>query len=374
MAAETTPIPTRPALRRPGLVLAYVALCALSWLLYTMAGAEWQRGGWKLAEAAWEATFNLWPAMALGGVVYPWVRWLRRGGVARQLWHLPAALAFGVAWHAIETAVAWGLFGADHALAVLQELVLWRAVIGIFVYAALAAGFSGVLHARAAQDHALAAARAEAARVRAELAVITGKLNPHFLFNTLNTLLALTRRDAAAAEDALLRFSRLMRHVLDSQRGGERVTLREELDFVRDYLALEALRLGERLRVEWAVDEAVLDEALPPLTLQPLVENSIVHAIAPRVAGGTVRIEARAEAGPGGDGLRLVVADDGPGCAPERLQAAAAARRSGPRQGGVALDALRRRFELDYDGRATLAFNTAPGSGFRAALWLPLAG
>ena len=126
----------------------------------------------------------------------------------------------------LDFVVAWGFFGADHATATFQQRVLWRAMWGVFAYSALVFGFGSALHARRAQRVAIAAARAEAALVRAELAKISGKLNPHFLFNTLNSLLILTRKDPAAAEQALLRFSRMMRYVLDTTRSAtDRVPL-----------------------------------------------------------------------------------------------------------------------------------------------------
>ena len=243
--------------------------------------------------------------------------------------------------------------------------MLWRTVWAVFVYLALVLGFGGALHARRAQAAALGAAQAESALVRAELAAISGKLNPHFLFNTLNTLLLLTRKDAAAAEQALLGFSRMMRYLLDSQRGAaDRVSLQDELDFVRDYLALEALRLGARLRVEWQIDAQALGDQVPPLTLQPLVENSILHGIAPQVAGGLVRIEARRADGPA---LQLRVSDDGAGCSwpPADPPSAPAS--------GIGLRSLQRRFELDYDGRARLDVRSAPGAGFRVEILIPQA-
>ncbi|HEX7688334.1 MAG TPA: histidine kinase, partial [Burkholderiaceae bacterium] len=223
-----------------------------------------------------------------------------------------------------------------------------------------------VLQARRARAAALAAAQAESALARAELAVISGKLNPHFLFNTLNSLIALTRKDARAAEDGLLRFAGLLRYVLDTKRSAaDRVALADEIEFVRDYLALESLRLGPRLRVEWDVDPATLDDEIPPLSLQPLVENSIVHGVAPRVRGGVVRIRSGRR---GTDELALSVEDDGPGCDPAALDedAPPAARR------GIGLASLRRRFALDYDGRARLDVRTAPGAGFRVDLRIPL--
>ena len=345
-----------------GLWLGYAGLSALCWVLFAMAGAEGQRGNWRLLQGFVDATWTLLPPIVLGVCGLPWARWLRqRPAALRPALHVLAALAFGAAWQALDWAAAWFYFGPEHANATFERQVLWRAMWGVLVYVALMLGFGGALNARQAAEAVLDAARAESALVRAELAAISGKLNPHFLFNTLNSLQVLTRRDPAAAEQAVLRFARLMRYVLDSTRGaGDRVALREELDFVGDYLALESLRLGERLRVEWRVDPETVDVPIPPLTLQPLVENSIVHGIAPRVEGGTVRIEAEHRAA--ADELALRVADDGDGCAwpPPASKGS-----------GVGLAALMRRFEIDFDGRARLAVRSEPGAGFQVEILIP---
>jgi len=344
----------------------YAALCALCWLLYAMAGTEWERGGWHAWDGVYEATLNLAPPILLGTFALPWARWLQRrprGTTGTFALHVLGALAFAFAWQLVDFVVAWGLFGSEHATATFQQRVLWRAMWGVFAYFALVFGFASALHARRAQRVAIAAARAEAALVRAELANISGKLNPHFLFNTLNSLLILTRKDPAAAEDALYRFSRMMRYVLDTTRSAsDRVSVHDELEFLRDYLALESLRLGARLKVDWQIDPATLDEEIPRLTLQPLVENSIVHGIAPQIAGGTVRIESERRSDP--DVLALTVTDDGAGC--EWPPAPA-------RAGGVGLSALRRRFELDFGGLARLHVRSAPGSGFHVEILIPLA-
>jgi signal transduction histidine kinase len=385
------------------LLLAYAGLCGLCWTLYAVAITEWQRGSLRLAEGIYEASWNLWPAMGLGLAVLPWVRWLQRGGearsgLARTALHVSAAVLFSALWQLASFALGWALYGREHAGATAEQRLVWQSVFGVFVYGALVLGFGGALHARRASAAALAAARAEAAlalaaaqaesaMVRAELAAISGKLNPHFLFNTLNSLRLLTLKDPAAAEQSLLRFARMMRYVLDTQRGAaDRVPLQDELDFVRDYLALEALRLGPRLRVEWQIDPATLQDAVPPLTLQPLVENSINHGIAPRLGGGTVRIEsrhqARTDARSAPPLLALQVADDGEGCVWPRppedaagpAAAPAAARGAALARGarGVGLSALLRRFELDYEGRARLAVQSAPGAGFRVDILIPL--
>lgn len=351
--------------------LAYAGLCLLSWMLYAMAGAELQRGLWQVWEAIYQATLSLSPPMLLGTLVWPWVQGLdrlgERGGSATQLLlHGLGALIFAAAWQLLEFTLAWILFGAMHAQATFQQTVLWRGIWGVFVYTALASGFTAVLNARRARRSALAAAQAESALARAELAAISGKLNPHFLFNTLNSLIALTRKDAKAAESALLRFSGMLRYVLDTKRGADtRVSLAEEVEFVRDYLALETLRLGERLTVRWEVEPETLQDEIPPLSLQPLVENCIQHGVAPRAQGGSVRIAARRDVL--NDGLALTVQDDGPGC-----DLASLATPTGPDQRrGIGLAALQRRFALDYEGRARLKIHTAPGAGFRVDLWIP---
>ena len=346
----------------------YAAACLIAWMLYVLAGTELQPGLWQLWEAVYQATLSLWAPVLLGIAVYPWLRWLQRSAPER-LWpaaHVLAALAFAAAWQAGDLAMAWTLFGAEHALAVLRQTVLWRAIWGVFAYAAIATGFTAALSSRRARAAALAAAQAESALARAELAAISGKLNPHFLFNTLNSLIALTRRDPQAAEAALLRFASMLRYVLAAKREtSDRVALAEELEFVRDYLALEALRLGPRLQVDWQIDPATLDDAIPPLTLQPLVENCVLHAVAPRTQGGSIAIQSRRDARE--LGLELCVSDDGPGCDPARLQP------QPPVEGrrGIGLDALRRRFALDFEGRARLHIHTAPGAGFRVELWIP---
>src|SRR5688572_12079291 len=322
--------------------LGYAGLCLLCWLLYAIAGRDADRGSWQVWETVYEATWNLAPPMLLGTLALPWVRWLQkreRPAPARLGLHALGALAFASLWHLLEFTLSSWFFGKDHALATLQQRMLWRSAWAVFVYTALVSGFGGALYARRANRAALLAAQAEASLVRAELAAISGKLNPHFLFNTLNSIIFLTRKDAAAAESALLSFARMLRYLLDSNRGtADRVPLREELDFVRDYLDLEILRLGTRLAVAWRIDDAALDAAIPPLTLQPLVENAIVHGIAPRAEPGTVQIEA--ERPSVGADLVLRVRDDGPGC----IWPAPATGRAD----GIGLGTLRRRFELDY--------------------------
>ncbi|MEO5689725.1 MAG: histidine kinase [Burkholderiaceae bacterium] len=366
MFDESTPSLPHPGNQRP-LWIAYASACVVAWLLYVLAGAEFQRGLWQLWSAVYQATLSLWPPMVLGVGVFAWVRRLQAGpgGTPFEVaMHGIGALAFGAGWQACDYAVSAVLYGPNYAKVMLLQTVLWRAIWGVIAYAAIATAFTAWLQSRRARAATLAAAQAESALARAELAVISGKLNPHFLFNTLNSLIALTRKDAQAAEAALMRFSGMLRYVLDTKRSADgRVPLGDEIEFVRDYLALESLRLGRRLQVDWELDPATLADEIPPLSLQPLVENAIQHGIAPRVDGGRVGI--RSARNTMNQGLELSVEDDGAGCEPAKLD------EPSPERSGIGLTALRRRFALDYDGRARLQIRTRPGAGFRVDLWIP---
>jgi hypothetical protein len=365
--SENIAPPQVDAATRRTLWIGYACACAVAWLLYVLAGAEFQRGLWQLWQAVYQATLSLWPPMVLGVGVFPWVRRIQagqRGPAVEVVLHVLGAIVFGAAWEACDYAVSSILYGHVYANVMLSQTVLWRAIWGVIAYAAIATAFTAWLQARRARAASLAAAQAESALARAELAVISGKLNPHFLFNTLNSLIALTRKDAREAEAALMRFSGMLRYVLDTKRSAsDRVPLGDEIEFVRDYLALESLRLGKRLRVDWELDPATFADEIPPLSLQPLVENAIQHGIAPRVDGGRVGI--RSARNVMNQGLDLSVEDDGAGCEPAKLDDPAPAR------SGIGLTALRRRFALDYDGRARLQIRTQPGAGFRVDLWIP---
>jgi signal transduction histidine kinase len=187
--------------------------------------------------------------------------------------------------------------------------LLYCIIVG-FTYAAL-----GEIRSR---QQAAVAARAEALRAQAELKALRAQVNPHFLFNTLHTLLILVRRDPAAAEEALEQFGDLMRYALRVQREAcDEVPLAEEWAFARDYLALEKLRFGQRLTVHADISERAREHIVPAFSLQPLLENSIAHAIAPRAAGGHVWARAHVDNGR----LVLEVRDDGPGADEDAIEA-----------------------------------------------------
>ncbi len=202
------------------------------------------------------------------------------------------------------------------------------------------------------------AARAEALRARAELQLLRSQVHPHFILNVLHALLGLVRRDPALAESALERLGELLRFGQEvHQSGSDWVPLSREWDFVASYVALEKLRLGGRLAASIEADAGALATPVPPFALQPLVENAIVHGVAPRASGGRVEIRARRD----GAGVRLSVSDDGPGAREADVLAS-------PRHG---LRLLRERLAALYDGRARMRFETPSGGGFAIHLELP---
>lgn len=130
------------------------------------------------------------------------------------------------------------------------------------------------------------------AEMQAHLIALQARIQPHFLFNSMNTIASLIASDPEQAEEAVLDLSELFRASLRT--GDQLIPMTKELDLCQRYLAIESLRLGPRLKLEWHIAEGLERQAIPPLTLQPLVENAVYHGIQPRPEGGTVRIEAEA--------------------------------------------------------------------------------
>jgi two-component system LytT family response regulator len=168
--------------------------------------------------------------------------------------------------------------------------------------------------------------KAVALAQQAQLKMLRYQLNPHFLFNTLNAISTLILDNQnRKANHAVTRLSEFLRYTLD-QDPMKKVTLRQEIEALDLYLGTERLRFGERLRLEYAIEETALAALVPSLLLQPLLENSLKYAVSAREQGGVVRIEGRARAGL----LELAVIDDGPGAARGRPERGAS--RGGPRQ------------------------------------------
>lgn len=239
-------------------------------------------------------------------------RWLERdaGPLALRLLGLVAALA-ALVQLLIQLALApalrmgWVDFPAGMtsvgASAVVGYWINTAIVLGLWTFAW--AGRRALARARASE---LATLRAESERRTLELDALRARLNPHFVFNALNNLRALILEDPERARELVTRLSNTLRHALDhSQR--EWTTLREELDVVRDHLAVEQVHYEDRLRPRLDIDPAALDARVPPMALQLLVENAIKHGIARTAGGGALGVRASRA----GDVLRIEV--DNPG-------------------------------------------------------------
>ncbi|MEO8191696.1 MAG: histidine kinase [Acidobacteriota bacterium] len=205
-----------------------------------------------------------------------------------------------------------------------------------------------------AWDYAGRAARLKASLAQARLDALKSQLNPHFLFNTLNSISSLMYTDIEAADRMMARLSELLRSTIHNN-GAQEVTLREELEFVGRYLEIEKIRFEERLRISLGVEEEALDGLVPTFSLQPLVENALKHGIAPLERGSSLEIAGRRV-----DGYLVVRISDGGVGAP-----------AAPLREGVGLANTRSRLEHLYGAAATLRTGNADGGGFFVQLDIP---
>ena len=190
----------------------------------------------------------------------------------------------------------------------------------------------------------------------AELRALRAQINPHFLFNSLNTIADLTVTAPERAEQMTLRLSAVFRYVLVNT-DKQFVSLREEIDFARSYLEIEEFRFGDRLRALFEIDPELLERRVPTLLLQPLIENALMHGLAPRRSGGTIRIVAKSTEG----GVTLIVADDGIGL----RRSAETTSLSGTH---VGLSNIRKRLATAYQGFASFQLNPREGGGAEAVV------
>lgn len=199
--------------------------------------------------------------------------------------------------------------------------------------------------------------------VQARLSALSSQINPHFLFNTLNTVGSLIRTDPEKARQVVYRLSSILRRLL--RKTDNFAPLREELAFIDDYLSIEMARFGHKLRVVKEIDERTLDCMVPAMLLQPLVENSIRHGLAHKIDGGEVRIGSRLEEGSRGGRLVLTVADDGVGIEEERLKSIL-------EQAGIGVANVNERLQVLFGSNYGLSISSQKGEGTRTVIELPV--
>jgi len=209
---------------------------------------------------------------------------------------------------------------------------------------------------REAEERALNAERLQTRLAEAQLQALQRQLQPHFLFNTLHTISSLMRSDVEAADVMIDRLSDLLRMSLRSN--AQEVSLKQEIEILQSYLAIEETRFRDRLSVAIDVDPAVLDARVPHLLLQPLVENAVRHGIAPRARPGRVGIRAVRSGGQ----LHIEVRDSGDGLPPDRLIAM---------NDGVGLGNTRARLAHLYGAAQSFSFANLAGGGFQVTVSIP---
>jgi len=331
----------------------------------TMFGGTWPvYKGSYLVSLIFAATIRFTLIVLRFGIIAP----MRRRARGRRpnlpveiaLYSSVSILSSFLAAYIVHRTIFPGFLGTPRAFAVTgMYAVLFSTLIGGIAYAV---HFYHESIARARE-----AAEARAALAQAELRALRAQVQPHFLFNTLNSIASLIPVDPAAAEEMTTRLSELFRHGLSASER-ETTSLKDELAFERAYLDIERARFGGRLSIETTVEPGLESLPVPSLLLQPVVENAVRHAIAPRAAGGTVRLSARRV----GDALVLAVEDDGPGMSDEARAGALGegeARTPGGR--GFGLFALRERLRASGLDRA-LAIERPPSGGTRVVVTLPI--
>jgi two-component system, LytTR family, sensor kinase len=196
--------------------------------------------------------------------------------------------------------------------------------------------------------------------LEARLDALQRQINPHFLFNTLNSIASLVRMKPELARQMTVKLANILRALLKDH--DTYVPLSEELSFTDDYLDIEVVRFGAKLRVEKDIDPETLSVLVPSILLQPLIENSIKHGLEPRINGGTVTLRSRLQA----DRLMIEVADDGVGIV---ARPASALSRTG---NGIGMQNVRERLEVLYGTQARFTVVSNPGRGTLVSIELPV--
>jgi two-component system sensor histidine kinase AlgZ len=327
----------------PRMVLAVVLIAELVALTLALARADTP----FLTELARMSLFLQWLGLTNAGLLCYSRRWLARLAVPQSSVAVFALILLNTI--VISEFAAWlgtslGAFGLVRPLSEHWPFLLRNGGIAVIVTALLLRYFF-VTHQW--QRHV----RAEA---HSRIQALQARIRPHFLFNSMNTIAALTRSDPRRAEEAVEDLADVFRATLRDSHSPLR--LKEELELTRMYQRIESLRLGDRLAVTWDVGALPMRAFVPGLTVQPLLENAIYHGVEPLEHGGTVTITGRVVAGQ----IELVVSNP-------VAQNSAAEPRSGNR---LALDNIKQRLELAYGARGALTVEQRPDR-YRVTLRFP---
>lgn len=348
---------TRP--QKLALTFAFWTLLALS---YALSGglssiSEGQPPAW-LRTLTWNlANFWLWMLLV------PLVGWLARQGAGgwRRFFmvHVPAALLLALTQMLMHLMAVWSLSGPGrmpvHTLGQYMRMEFaYSYHLAVLTYWIILAVLLGMQSRRHLRDERLRNAQLETRLAQSQLQALRMQLQPHFLFNTLNAISALTLADPLQARTMIARLADFLRLTLE-ERHAPQVPLSRELEFLACYLGIQQVRFQDRLRTQIDVDDGTLDASVPNLILQPLVENALRHGLQDKPGAGALRVSARRH----GDQLHLRVDDDGLG-----LPSAGTAE-------GIGLGNTRSRLQMLFGDAAQLQLSPIPGGGTRAEVRLP---
>jgi hypothetical protein len=343
--------------RRRGLIPreTLLALIIISPLLALLLSRGVVHGPWQLRIRIMLGAFAYTLAVVAGlllmfdGLVIRLPPRMRQGRTQFIVYWLAAMLVVLVVTRACAPIFAWMSVPADTERRTIQG--------GIVITLYLAAALMFKRMSERIADEQNRALSERAAALDARFAALQARTNPHFLFNTLNSIMSLIGNQPARAEELLARLAKLLRYTIE-RADQPHVPLRDELEAVRDYLEIEQARFGARLAIELQVAADVnLATRVPPMILQPLVENAVLHGVSRAVAGGAVRVSVAPQPD---HRIALTVDDDGAG--------AGASPHTGTR---TSLANLEERLRIAYGGAASLAVGKRSGGGFRAQLLLP---
>ncbi|NTX63596.1 histidine kinase [Myxococcus sp. CA051A] len=349
---------------------------SLPWLMliFAVPGIITASHTWFYAQAK-DPTYPFTRALVMQ--VPPWQYWAfvtplilalgRRFRLERGVWHRSLAVhltslaavmvPYATLIYFLSRAVGERL-NSDGTLGQLLPLLMAKYVVtSLLIYGGIVAIGSAVEYHRRYREGELAQSQLETRLVHAQLDALRAQLHPHFLFNTLNAISVLVRKqDTTGSIRMLTGVSELLRMALNST-GRQLVPFHEDVDFLERYLDIEQTRFQDRLQVVRAIDPATLSALVPSLILQPLVENAIKHGLATRSGAGRVELRASRE----GARLVLEVLDDGPGLAPGWDQ----------HDGCIGVANVRARLHQLYGEGHVFTLENRSGGGVRARLELP---
>lgn len=356
---------------RAGLAVGFFTLPVIGWLDYV---------GWLEPQDAFELPFyvDFYVLKHMDGIVAVWMGLV--AGLMGMIWgerRFRPGLVVGVALVMITVVFLATTYTSDYPPAFIERWLPNLVVMGLgtavfslivrYVQDEESRRRAEVAQLELAQTN-LALAQTRLALAQAELRALHAQINPHFFFNTLNTIRYFVRTDPATARDLLVKLSEIFQRALSA---GEFVPLRDEINYVEAYLALEKARLDDRLQIIWTnLAKNDLDQPVPTLVLQPIVENAVIHGISTQPDGGTLHIVINRV----GDDLLIQVDDDGAGfnaaaalAEPTTWEETAESIRQ-----SIGLRNVDERLRMLYGEAYRLQIESQPGAGSRVVFKIPL--